>query len=436
MHRLFLIEIKPEFDRKKVAHQIETNAFYLKSCNNSIYDKHSKVVFALRTINNHKTMLFTSNRINNKILSSSYTDVESCPKIIKKNLYSLNEIKALSYLKSKNYYVFDLDYENSVLFVSLIPISEANSCENLIVLQIPSINDYLDLNNSNLVYKSNFCINTGLNPDELYNLHGKLAITEKLIFLTVGHQIIPTYKSPSKISNKLLQINESSTSNFGQILAIDRATGVAKIYATGFRAPSGVAIKRDLIDSVFMIDHGPRGGDELNLVEFGKNYGWPNYTHGLPYYSGNRNAEKGFQTGAPTPFKEPIYFWTPSIAPSGMIFLPESLGDIYNWARGDLVIGSLKAQSIFHIIILDGRVQNIEQIYIGQRIREIHFSGGKLFLSTDNGSIISLSPSHRKLSLGAFPVVYEDNSYYLNFKIVKTLVTRIDNMFFYLANQI
>ncbi len=146
------------------------------------------------------------------------------------------------------------------------------------------------------------------------------------------------------------------------------------IYSYGHRNPQGLAMNPTSGD-IWEHEHGPMGGDEVNLVEPGKNYGWPVISYGVNY-NGTEFAEATEKEG----MEQPIIHWTPSIAPCGMTFIT---GDKYPGWEGDLIVGSLK---FYYLVYADvegdaivsqekiaegiGRVRNVEQgtdgfIYIG-----------------------------------------------------------------------
>jgi glucose/arabinose dehydrogenase len=136
-------------------------------------------------------------------------------------------------------------------------------------------------------------------------------------------------------------------------------------------------------------EHGPQGGDELNVVGAGKNYGWPLVTYGRNYGTGTRIGEEGPKAGIEMPLKH----WVPtSVAPSGLAFVT---GDRYPGWQGSVVMGALRSQSLIRLT-LDGRRVTGEERYLetlGQRIRDVRQGpDGWLYLLTDgnDGSILRL----------------------------------------------
>lgn len=173
---------------------------------------------------------------------------------------------------------------------------------------------------------------------------------------------------------------------------------VASIWALGVRNPQGLA--RDPRDgSLWESEHGPRGGDELNHIERGKNYGWPLITHGMNY-DGTPISEK---TSAPG-MQSPVIDWTPSIAASQLEFYT---GDKFPRWRHQLFVGSLGTQKLQRLVIADGRVVHTEEVFkqLG-RVRDIKTGpDGLLYLALEAigkpGRIVRLVPADMPPTLPA-----------------------------------
>jgi glucose/arabinose dehydrogenase len=136
------------------------------------------------------------------------------------------------------------------------------------------------------------------------------------------------------------------------------------------------------------VEHGARGGDELNRPEAGKNYGWPVITYGVDY-SGVRIGEGTVREG----MEQPVYYWDPVIAPSGMIFYT---GDAFPAWRGSIFVGSLSPGALVRLTLDNGRVAS-EERYLGDvgRVRDVQQGpDGFLYLVTDedNGRLLRVSP--------------------------------------------
>ena len=125
---------------------------------------------------------------------------------------------------------------------------------------------------------------------------------------------------------------------------VDEPNAKKAIFTYGNRNPQGMA-KNPTTGKIWIHEHGPKGGDEINIVEKGANYGWPVISYGINY-SGTKFTDMTSKPG----MKQPIYYWVPSIAPCGMAFVT---GDVYPEWKGDLLVGSLKFNYV-ELVKLDG----------------------------------------------------------------------------------
>jgi len=142
----------------------------------------------------------------------------------------------------------------------------------------------------------------------------------------------------------------------------DRSGARKAIYSYGHRNPQGLVI--DASDRIWEHEHGPKGGDEVNLIEPGKNYGWPILSYGVNY-SGTEFAEDTARVG----MQSPVIYWVPSIAPCGMTVVR---GEKYTGWEGDLIIGSLKFSYLVHARVQGNRIVSQEKIAEGiGRVRSV-----------------------------------------------------------------
>lgn len=159
---------------------------------------------------------------------------------------------------------------------------------------------------------------------------------------------------------------------------VGRAGYRPEIWSTGHRNVQGFAIDaRD--GALWVAEHGPRGGDELNLVKRGLNYGWPVVTHGTEYGSGRPIGEGTSRQG----MEDPVHVWVPtSPAPSGLAVYD---GAAFPGWRGDLLVGMLQTRAIHRLTLRDGRVTNEERLIEGQgRIRDVRVGpDGFVYFLTD-----------------------------------------------------
>lgn len=162
----------------------------------------------------------------------------------------------------------------------------------------------------------------------------------------------------------------------------------SELFTIGHRNPQGLAIHPDT-GAVWINEHGPKGGDEINLLVAGENYGWPLYTFGRSY--GGAKIGKG--TGGPG-YADSLWHWTPSIAPSDMTFVPA--GSQFPEYEGDLMVTSLKFRQLHHVEIEAGQIVAdtvILQDSIG-RLRDVEVGpDGAIYLlnDEDQGALYRLS---------------------------------------------
>jgi glucose/arabinose dehydrogenase len=167
-----------------------------------------------------------------------------------------------------------------------------------------------------------------------------------------------------------------------------RAGARPEIWALGFRNVQAAAF--DGQGRLWTVEHGTRGGDELNLVEKGKNYGWPVQAYGIEY----RGAPIAGSSTNPAGFEQPVYYWDPVIAPSGAQWYT---GDLFPTWRGSLFIGGMGSTRLVRLEVKDGRVTGEEHLLAerGQRIRDVRQGpDGALYLVTDsdNGELWKIVP--------------------------------------------
>jgi cytochrome c2 len=181
--------------------------------------------------------------------------------------------------------------------------------------------------------------------------------------------------------------------DYGKLFALDLRRGTKERISLGHRNPQGVI--RDSQGRIWSVEHGPRGGDELNLIVPGGNYGWPNVTLGLPYsdMTWPHQAEQGRHDG----YRAPVFAWVPSI---GISNLDESVGFHPFW-ENDLLVFSMKQRAIERVRLDGDHVQLVERIRFHERIRYglNHAASRSLFLWTDAQVLHRATPGKRALEL-------------------------------------
>ncbi|MBN2964302.1 PQQ-dependent sugar dehydrogenase [Sulfurospirillum sp. T05] len=169
---------------------------------------------------------------------------------------------------------------------------------------------------------------------------------------------------------------------------IDHPFALKEIYSYGHRNPQGLAFD-PTTHRLYASEHGPRGGDEINLVEAGKNYGWPTISYGKEYWAPISIGEGTHKEG----LEQPLHHYTPSIAPGSLLVYT---GDAFPAWRDNLFLGALKLQHLNRIVLnKNGKVIKEERLLesLGLRIRQvIQNHEGHLYLSTDTGEILRIVP--------------------------------------------
>jgi glucose/arabinose dehydrogenase len=184
-------------------------------------------------------------------------------------------------------------------------------------------------------------------------------------------------QDPGTYFGKVLRIGRDGSAPADNPFA-GRAGARPEVFSTGHRNVQGATL-HPVTGELWAHEHGPRGGDEVNVVRAGLNYGWPVITYGREYYGpaiGEGTARAGME--------QPLHYWVPSIAPSGMAFYTADA--IPAW-RGNLLVGALAAQQLVRLeLTADDRVAHEERITLGERIRAVvPGPDGAVYLLTDTG---------------------------------------------------
>jgi len=201
----------------------------------------------------------------------------------------------------------------------------------------------------------------------------------------------PDWPQPQQLTSrmgKVLRINTDGSVPANNPFA-GRPDALPEIYALGVRDDQGVAI-HPRTGKLWTSENGPKGGDEINVIEPGKNYGFPTISYGHEYsgeaINGNRTSEPGMQ--------QPAYFWNPSIAPSGMTFYT---GRLFPAWQGDLFVAALAGKHVSRLVLDGERVVGEERLLAAMdtRMRDVRQGpDGALYVMTDgqDGRILRLAP--------------------------------------------
>jgi glucose/arabinose dehydrogenase len=209
------------------------------------------------------------------------------------------------------------------------------------------------------------------------------------LFLTVGDRYYPKDEAQSLANDlgKIVRLNKDGSAPHDNPF-VGRAGARPEIYSYGHRNQDGATLGPEGV--LWEHEHGPQGGDEINVILPGRNYGWPVITYGENYGGGPIGAGITHKEG----MEQPLHYWVPSIAPSGMAFLTS---DRYGAAWiGNLFVGSLKFAYLDRIELANGKVVREEKLLPGiGRVRDVRQGrDGLLYILTDesDGKLVRLLP--------------------------------------------
>jgi glucose/arabinose dehydrogenase len=221
----------------------------------------------------------------------------------------------------------------------------------------------------------------------------------RLVFARDGRLFVTLGERQAKHFSEMAQ---DLGTHFGKVVRIEQdgrvpadnpflgqSGALPEIWSSGHRNPQGAALHPET-GELWVTEHGPRGGDELNVARAGRNYGWPVITYGLAY-SGAKIGEGARKAG----LEQPVWYWLPSIAPSGLAFYTSSR--IPEWS-GNLFAGALRGNFLSRLVLDGDRVIHEERLFEGlkARIREVRQGpDGLLYLLTDSpeGRILRIEPA-------------------------------------------
>ncbi len=267
----------------------------------------------------------------------------------------------------------DLIYYHNAYYVTYTRYSKAEDLIYFVIAKIKTTDK-----NWTTVYQSPGL----LAPYYTLGVGGRMAVKNNRLYFTVGDFSLDRING---LSSDVAPQNPKLP--WGKINYIDMHDGKFHPYTLGHRNPLGLIFLGD--GTLLSSENGPQGGDELNIIELNKNYGWPYESYGTTYGSFKRYKD---QLPAPPKnlrFNKPIYAFVPSPAISDMIQIS---GFDPNW-NNDILLGSLKANTLFHIRLEEKKVMFVEPIFINYRIRGLKQAENKFYVLTDNGSILELKNS-------------------------------------------
>ena len=292
--------------------------------------------------------------------------IKNLPKIISKNQGGLLDIE-----------LHPDFHENKWIYISYSSSNDQNPGTNTTILRF-KIKNFTAINQE-VIYKAT--------PNSKRTLHyGSRMVFDKenYLFFSIGDRgnrdLNP--QDIKRDGGKIYRLHDDGRIPIDNPFINERNSKKA-IFSYGHRNPQGMIYDEDK-DEIWIHEHGPRGGDEINIIEAGKNYGWPLASYGVNYI-GTKFTNKTSIDG----MVNPLHYWVPSIAPSGMLFVKNPK---YPTLDGSILIGSLKFQYLHQCIIENGKIVKENKLFeeIG-RVRSIELDNYKnIYIGVENLGILKL----------------------------------------------
>ena len=302
-------------------------------------------------------------------------------KFIKKHTKDVGKFDAEDLFGVKDILVSNFsNFDNKLLLASSNYYDEKNDCYNISIYSNEIIDEKnYKFSNWRKIFATKNCLSINLTPEGKFSGRSSggriVKFDENHILLSVGEFTYDGLKGPI--------LSQNLSNDYGKILKININNSSYKIFSIGHRNPQGLFVDKN--KNIFSTEHGPKGGDELNLIFENKNYGWPIATFGTRY-RGKKNWPPDQTNNTHDGFEKPIYAWGPTFGISNLIVYDS---DYFDRWKGNLLISFLVAESLVRIIFDDKKDSVIyyENINIGNRIRDIIQSpDGKIVLLTDSSS--------------------------------------------------
>ena len=312
--------------------------FFKKKIN---FKKESRHSFYIEEYNNNLIIVTKNGEIYRADLNelSSKKEILNTFELKKNNLINKNETK-LRILDT-------LIIQNKIY---LTKISEEQNCKKISIIY----SDISDDLNFKILKNFEECASIGIGAGRIQEYN----------FNNIKGILLSTTDSDNDNPGSRAQNDDSI---FGKIIFINLSDGEYQIFSKGHRNPQGIAVKDEIIIST---EHGPRGGDEINKIIYNKNYGWPIASYGNSYENKNLTYKKSHEENF---FEEPIFVFLPSIGISELIILPNEFDEKWN---NNALVSSLNGRSIYRVKFQNRNFDKVlytEQIYIGERIRDIKY---------------------------------------------------------------
>lgn len=211
----------------------------------------------------------------------------------------------------------------------------------------------------------------------------RIHLTDKYLFMTVGDRGERKYAQDLTVHNgKILRLNLDGSSAKGNPFE-NKKGALSEIWSYGHRNPQGLSLSKD--GTLYSCEFGPRGGDELNVIIKGHNYGWPIITYGKEYWGPSIGTQR--KEG----LDQPLVYWTPSISPSGMLVYESAKNQAW---QGSIFLAALGSKHLRRLSVKNGKVLKQEVLLkeLGERIRQVKASpSGDIYLTTDSGKLIKIT---------------------------------------------
>jgi hypothetical protein len=443
-HRIFIKKYLPNTKIANYSSVIETNSFVFNTESYGVENREISLVSAAYELKD-QIWFFSAKRDGSIIKMFKYFNNSIDNNLSEPSELNLNSITPFKGLDQSKTFIFDLFIDTDKLLVSFVRTPQyEGSYDTYYVISFDIKENILSPESVSIIFEFTPEISSYPNNPGWHDFSGKLSSDTRKVYLACGLIIAATAigRYPNQnLSGLGSDLNKEISKHkfFGSVISIDKKTGKHNRFAWGFRGPSGLAVQETKLgNKLWLLDHGPRGGDELNLLEEGENYGWPAVSYGQPY--GNSSPEVSLGTEVKTDFgthvgySEPVYSWSPSIAPSNILVLSTDIDQLGSFAKNDLLIGSLKGQSLYRIKMDGDRVKTIEQIPLNTRVRDLTQIGKKIIVSTDDGRILVLTLSQKKLATGLFPPMFQAVQFYEKIPVLRSLIDVIEKTLFKLKS--
>lgn len=270
---------------------------------------------------------------------------------------------------------------NKIIYWSF---SEKNGNGNLMAVAKGVLNEKAGkIENPTVIFRATPALNSSLH-------FGSRLVFDKngYLFVSTGERSILEGRAQAQLLNsclgKIFKITKDGKPAPGNPF-LKNPEARPEIFAYGIRNAQSLDIN-PVTGELWEAEFGPRGGDELNIIRAGKNYGWPVITYGLEY-SGQKIGEAIQQKAG---MEQPVYYWDPVLSPSGMAFYKGNA--IPEW-KNNLFIGGLSSQHIARLVIVNNKVVGEERLLteVNERFRDVAYYNNMLYAVTDNGNLYRIS---------------------------------------------